>query len=225
MNYEEIIKKLETLKNPKNVAGMARFGIRPKAKVYGVSIPEVRKIAKNIKKDHELALKLWNSKIHEAKILASIIAVPEKMTLEKIEKWVKDFDSWDICDQTCMNLFSKTEKAKKQIIKFSKNKKEFIKRTAFALMAALAVHDKKMKDKDFLKFFYLIKRESIDERNFVKKSVNWALRQIGKRNKNLNKKALKLAMEIKKNNSKSAKWIANNAISELTNKNILKRLK
>ena len=218
MNYQEIIKKLESLKNPKNVAGMARFGIRPKTKVYGVPIPELRKIAKTIKKDHELALKLWDSKIHEARILAGMIANSEKLTEAQMEKWVKGFDSWDVVDQVCGNLFDKTEFAYKKVFEFSKRKEEFVKRTAFTLMAVLAVHNKKIEDKDFIKFFPLIKKASIDKRNFVKKAVNWALRQIGKRNKNLNRKAIKLAKEIQRINSKSAKWIANDAIRELTQK-------
>ncbi len=225
MQYEEIIGKLESLKNPKNVEGMARFGIRPKTKIYGAPVPELRKIARIVKKNHQLALKLWDSKIHEARILASMLADAEKLTVDQINKWVSDFDSWDVCDQACMNLLDKSEIAKNQISKFAKSKEEFIKRTAFALIAALAVHDKKMKDEDFMDFFPLIKKAAIDERNFVKKSVNWALRQIGKRNKKLNKEAIKLAKEIQNNHSKSAKWIANNALIELTSENVQRKFK
>lgn len=235
MEYQEIVKKLSSLKNSENVKGMARFGVRPKTKVLGVPITELRKIAKTIKKDppmqtsHKLALKLWDLKIHEARILAGFIAEPCKATESQIEKWVKGFDSWDVCDQVCSNFLDKTEFAYKKVFEFSKRKEEFVKRTAFTLMACLAVHNKKMKDKDFLKFFPLIKKESVDERNFVKKAVNWALRQIGKRNLNLNKKAIELAKEIlqlaEKNNSKSAKWIASGVISELKNPKIKKRLK
>ncbi len=239
MNCGEIVKKLESKKNPKNVEGMARFGIRPKTKVFGVPVPELRKIVpmvgpsrildkvgtKSIGKNHELALKLWDTKIHEARVLAGMIAEPDKLTASQIKKWVNDFDSWDVCDQACMNLFTKSEIAKKKIPEFAQSNKEFVKRTAFALMAALAIHDKKMGDGDFIKFFSIIKKASSDERNFVKKSVNWALRQIGKRNKNLNQKAMKLAEEIKKIDSKSAKWIAGDAIRELTDKKTLKRIK
>ncbi len=224
MSYQEIIKKLESLKNPRNVEGMARFGIRPKTKVYGVAIPELRKIAKEIKKDHKLALKLWDSKIHEARILAGFIAEAEKLTEQQVEKWARGFDSWDVVDQVCSNLFDKTKFAYKKVFEFSKRKEEFIKRTAFTLIACLAVHDKKAKDDVFLKFLPLIKKASIDERNFVRKAVNWALRQIGKRNKKLNKEAIKLAKGIQKMNSKSAKWIAGDAIRELTGENIQKRL-
>lgn len=224
MNYEEIIKKIKSLESQRNIDGMARFGIRPKSKVYGVPIPELRKIAKIVKKDHKLALKLWDSNIHEARILGSMVAESEKLTSKEIEKLVKTFDSWDVVDQTCMNLFDKSKVAKNKILDFSERTAEFEKRTAFALMAALASHDKSMSDKDFINFFDLIKKASVDERNFVKKAVNWALRGIGKRNKQLNKAAIKLAEDIQKNNSKSAKWIANDAIRELEGKDVQKRL-
>jgi len=225
MQYEEIVEKFKSLGNPKNVDGMARFGIKPKTKVYGVPVPELRKIAKLVKKNHELALKLWDSEIHEARILAGMIADSEKLTAGQIKKWVSDFDSWDVCDQACMNLLSKSKAAKKQIFEFARSKEEFVKRTAFALMAALAVHDKKMEDKDFMDFFPLIKNAATDERNFVKKAVNWALRQIGKRNKKLNKEAIRLTKEIQKIESKSAKWISNDALRELNSEKIKSRLK
>jgi 3-methyladenine DNA glycosylase AlkD len=225
MRYKEVVEKLKSLENPKNIDGMARFGIRPKSKVYGIPIPELRKLAKTAKKDHDLAIKLWDSKIHEARILAGMIAEPEKLTASQIKKWAGDFDSWDVCDQVCMNLFDKSKIARKLISNFAKNKEEFVKRTAFALMAALASHDKHMTDRDFIKFFPLIKKASQDERNFVKKAVNWALRGIGKRNRKLNVQAIRVAREIQKIDSKTAKWIANNAISELTNKKVLNRIK
>lgn len=231
MDSKEVIQKIKSLENPKNIVGMARFGIRPVAKVYGVSMPEIRKLAKEIHKNvgnptsHKLAIELFDSKIHEAKILAGLVADPLLLTEKEINKWVKDFDSWDVCDQVCMNLFDKSKFAYKKVFEFSKRKEEFVKRTAFALVASLAVHDKKAKDKDFIQFFSIIKEASVDERNFVKKAVNWALRGIGKRNLNLNKEAIKLAYKILKVNSKSAKWIANNAIRELESKEVQRRLK
>jgi len=245
MQYQEVIKKLESLKNPRNVEGMARFGIRPKTKVYGIPIPEARKLAKQIGKNHELALRIFDSGIHEARILASFIEEPEKITKKQFEKWIKTFDSWDVVDQVCNSVLWKVNFVPKKtrapfvkgarpstqienlsalVFELSKRAKEFEKRTAFTLMACLAVHDKKMKDKDFLKFFPLIKKASIDERNFVKKAVNWALRQIGKRNKKLNKETIKLAKEIQKINSKSAKWVANNALTELQSEAAQRRL-
>ena len=225
MDYKETLKNLEVLKNPKNIDGMIRFGITPKTKVYGISIPELRKLAKIIGKNHKLAMDLWESRIHEARILAGMIGQAEKLTEAEMEKWVKDFDSWDVVDQVCGNLFDKTKFVYKKVFELSKREEEFVKRTAFTLMAALSVHNKKMKDNDFIKFFPLIKKAATDERNFVKKAVNWALRQIGKRNKKLNIRAIRLAREIQKINSKSAKWIAGDAIRELTNEKVLKRIK
>lgn len=225
MEYEEIIKKMESLKNPRNVEGMARFGIRPNSKVLGIPMPIVRKIAKQAGKNHKLALRLFDSGIHEARIMAGLVAEKEQLTESQIDKWVKKFDSWDVVDQICMNLFDKSKIAVKKIPEFAKREKEFEKRVAFALIAALASHDKKMTDKDFIKFFNLIKKASTDERNFVKKAVNWALRGIGKRNMQLNKEAIKLAEEIKQINAKSAKWIASNALSELKNEKTIKMIK
>ena len=225
MDYQEIIKKIESLKNPKNVAGMARFGIRPKTKVLGIPIPETRKLAKIIGKNHDLALKLFDSGIHEARILAGYIAEPEKFTKQQLEDLVKTFDSWDVVDQVCSAVLDKTKFVPKVIFEFAKREEEFVKRTAFTLIACLTVHDKKMSDKEFIKFFPLIKKASTDERNFVRKAVNWALRQIGKRNKKLNKQAIGLAKEIQRINSKSAKWIANDAIRELTDTKVKARLK
>ena len=220
MEYEEVIKELKSLSNPtkENIEGMKRFGITPKTELLCVPIPKVRKLAKKIGKNHVLALKLWDSKMHEARILAGIIDEPEKVTESQMEKWVKGFDSWDVCDQTCGNLFDKTKFSYKKIGEWADRKEEFVKRTPFALMAWLSVHDKKAKDSDFIKFFPLIEKASTDERNFVKKAVNWALRQIGKRNARLNKKTIALAKKIEKKDSKSAKWIARNAIKELKNK-------
>jgi 3-methyladenine DNA glycosylase AlkD len=231
MEYQEIIKKLESIKNPRNAEGMARFGIKPKTKVLGVSMPEIRKIARQIGTDHKMAGKLFDSKIHEARILATIIADKEKLTEVEMEKWVKTFDSWDIVDQCCMNLFDKMElkRINKKISEWAKRDEEFVRRTAFSLIAAFAFHDKKTDDKVFLRFFPLIEKYSIDERNFVKKAVNWALRGIGKRNKKLNAEAIKLAKEIskigEKNNLKSAKWIANNALAEIASEKYQSRLK
>jgi len=224
MRYEEILKRLKSLSNPEAVAGMARFGINPK-NTLGVSVYVIRKMAKEIDKDHKLALKLWKSGIHEARLLAGFIDIAEKVTEKQMERWVKDFDSWDICDQVCGNLFDKTPFAYKKVTEWSKRDEEFVKRAGFVLMATLSVHDKKAEDKMFERFFLIIKREAHDERNFVKKAVNWALRQTGKRNLALNRKAVKTAKEIQKMNSKSARWIASDAIRELMNEKIQKRLK
>ena len=224
MQYEEILKRLKSLSNPEAVAGMARFGINPK-NTLGVSLYTLRPMAKEIGKDHELANQLWTSGIHEARILAGMIDEPKQVTEKQMESWVKDFDSWDICDQVCGNLFDKTTFAYRKAIEWSSREEEFVKRAGFVLMATLSVHDKKAENKKFEKFFPIIKRESNDNRNFVKKAVNWALRQIGKRNLNLNRKTIETAKEIQQMDSKSAKWIASDALRELTNEKIQKRLK
>jgi len=222
--YSEIVKKLKSLSNPRAVAGMARFGINPE-NTYGVSIPNLRRMAKEIGKEHTLAQQLWSSGIHEARILAGMIDVPEVVTEKQMDLWVKGFDSWDVCDQVCMNLFEDTPFASKKAVAWSKRKEEFIKRAGFVMMARLVVSDKKADDKQFEQFLPIIKRESADNRNFVKKAVNWALRQIGKRNLRLNKKAIETAKEIEKIDSKTAGWIASDALKELTSETVQKRLK
>ena len=222
MNYSEVIRELKKQANPKNKEGMVRFGISPKG-TLGVSVPVLRKMAKDIGKNHELALKLWDSGIHEARLVAVFI---EKDILEKqMDKWVKDIDSWDVCDQACGNLFDKAPYVYKKVYQYVKSKEEFVRRVGFVLMATLSVHDKTAKDKEFEKFFPLIKKYSTDERNFVKKAVNWALRQIGKRNINLNRKAVKVCRELQKTDLKSVRWIANDAFRELTSEQIQSRLK
>lgn len=198
---------------------MGRFGIKQK-NCYGISVTKLREIAKEIKNDHGLAQKLWGTGIREAKILATIIDEAEKVTEKQMEDWVKNFDSWDICDECLANLFVKTKFACKKALEWSKRNEEFVKRAGFVLMAGLAMHDKITKDKDFEEFFEIIKKEATDERNFVKKAVNWALRQIGKRNKNLNKRAIEVAKEVQSTpwQTKTSQWIAGDAIRELTSK-------
>lgn len=209
--------------DPKNVEGMARFGIRPENN-YGVSVTAIRKFAKTIGKDHEMALQLWDSGIREARMVAALIEDPQNVTEKQIESWVSDLNSWDICDHCCGHLFDKTKFAYSKAFEWSKREPEFEKRAGFALMAWLPIHDKKVNDEKFLKFLPVIKRESHDDRNYVKKAVNWALRNIGKRSQFLNKKAIKTAEEIKKIDAKSAKWIANDAIRELTSEKVQARL-
>ena len=202
MEYAVIVERLKALKNPKNIQGMAWFGINPK-NTLGISVPDIRVMAKQIGKDHFLAQKLWSSGIHEARILATIIDDPKLVTEEQMESWVKEIDSWDICDQCCGNLFDKTKFAYEKATEWSKNDREFIKRAGFGLMAYLAVQDKKGSDKEFAKFLSAIQPAATDERNFVKKAANWALRQIGKRSLDLNKAAIETATEIQKTDSKS----------------------
>ena len=224
MIVQDVIEELRKHYNPRNLEGMARYGINVE-KAFGVNVPVLRALAKKIGTNHELALKLWESGYHEARHIATMIDNPNLVTESQMNKWVRDFNSWDICDGACSNLFRFTPHAFEKVFEWTERKEEFIRRTGFSLIAYLAVHDKKRGDKDFLKFFPLIKKHSVDERNFVKKAVNWALRQIGKRSKFLNKEALKLAKEIKSLDSKSAKWIANDAVRELTHPKILERIR
>lgn len=223
LEFEEIIKELEQLSNPEDIEGMTRFGISHK-KTYGVRMPELRRIAKKSGKNHVLAGKLWDAGYGETKILASLIDDPEMVTEDQLERWVMEFDSWDVCDQCCMNLIRKTQFAYKKIFEWNMREEEFVKRAAFTLIAVLAVHDKKASNEKFEQFFPIIVQESLDERNFVKKAVNWALRQIGKRNIVLNKKAIEICEELDKINSKSAKWIASDAMRELKSEKIQDRL-
>jgi 3-methyladenine DNA glycosylase AlkD len=173
-----------------------------------------------------LAGRLWQSGIFEARILAGMVDRPEWVTVEQIDAWIKDFDNWAICDSTCMRLFSRLGTlAHKKVREYARSEKEYVRRAAFALIASLVVHDKKSGDDVFIKYLPLIKKYSTDERNYVRKAVNWALRQIGKRNLKLNKAAIALAGEILKVNSKTARWIAADALRELSSEAVLKRLK
>lgn len=223
MQYEEILDELTSCGDQKAVEGMARYGINP-ACALGVSIPKLRKVAKKIGKDHELAERLWQSGIHEARILASMVEDPGDLTEEQMERWVADFNSWDLCDQCGNNLFRRTRFAHAKAMGWSSRDDEFVKRAGFTLMACLAVHDKGAGDQEFLKFLPVIERESGDPRNFVKKAVNWALRQIGKRNGSLNRHAVAVAQALQKSDSKSARWIASDALRELTSEAVAGRL-
>jgi 3-methyladenine DNA glycosylase AlkD len=224
MNYRQVIDSLKSLADPDYLAGMTHFAINTDH-ALGVSAPRMRKLAKEIGTDHKLALQLWESDIHEARVMAALIDDPKQVTKSQMNNWVRQFDNWGVCDACCCVLFDKTPFAWAKTIEWSKRKEEFVRRAGFVLMAALAVHDKKAADKKFLPFFGIIKRRAGDERNFVKKAVNWALRQIGKRNIALNKKAIVVAKEIRKMDSPAARWIAADAIRELTNKKVLARLR
>jgi 3-methyladenine DNA glycosylase AlkD len=221
---DEVMEQLKSKAKPEQVEGMSRFAIAGEQRM-GVSVPDMRKIAKGIGKDHRLALDLWETGVPEGMIVAGMIAEPEKLTEEQMESWVVDINSWDICDQVCMNLFEKSPLAEKKIFDWSGRDEEFVKRTAFALIACLAWHDKAAADQDFIKYFPVIVSGSSDDRNFVKKAVNWALRNIGKRSLGLNKAAIEVANEIKDIDSKSARWIASDAIRELESEKIQERLR
>jgi 3-methyladenine DNA glycosylase AlkD len=215
MTAPEIIAELRARANPANVAGMARYGINTH-RTLGVPVYELRALAKQIGRDHALAAKLWSSGIHEARILATIVDDPKQVTRRQMGAWARDFDSWDVCDQACQNLFRYTPHAWDMAVKWAQAQREFVRRAGFAMMAGLAGKDKHARDDDFIELFPLLAAAAIDERNMVKKALNWALRAIGKRNPNLCKKAIAAAREIQSIDSKSARWIATDALRELT---------
>jgi 3-methyladenine DNA glycosylase AlkD len=223
---KDVLKELRSKGDPKAVEGMKRFGIRS-SEIYGVSIPEIRALAKKLGRDHLIALDLWKTGVHEARILASMVDDPKLLTEAQMESWVGDFDSWDLCDQCCGNLFDKTEFAFNKAKAWSLRKEEFVRRAGFASMAWLAVHDKTSPDQEFEGFLELIEqRGGHDDRNFVKKSVNWALRQIGKRNSRLNARAIAVASAmLEKKDLPAAKWIASDALKELKSDAVQKKLK
>jgi len=198
----------------RNVEGMARFGIRAK-KVWGVSKPKLDEIARTIGKNHDLGQKLWETGIHDARLLGMLISESARVTSGQMERWVRDFDNWDVTDGTCCHLFVDAKPAWKKAFAWSKRKKEFEKRAGFALAAYLAVHDKEAGDTPFRKYLEAIEREARDERNFVKKAVNWALRNIGKRNRRLNRAAILTARRIRQRGTRSGRWIAADALREL----------
>ncbi len=222
-SVEGVIRKLKSKAKPGALEGMKRFGMAPDNRL-GVSVPDMREIAKDLGRDHDLAIALWKTGVEEARIVAGLVADPGQITDELMEAWVKDFDSWDVCDQVCMNLFDRSPLAWKKVRDWAKREEEFVKRASFALMASLAVHDKASPDSKFVALLPIIRHASTDERNFVKKAVNWALRQIGKRNAMLNKAALAEARRIAGMDSKAARWIASDAIRELESEAVLNRL-
>ncbi len=224
VSVDDVLKKLKDKAHPDHLEGMSRYGMVVERRL-GVSVPDMRKMAKEVGKDHKLALALWKTGIVEAKIMAAMIDEPEKLTEEQMEDWVEDINSWDLCDQVCINLFEKTPLAWKKILDWSEREEEFVKRAAFALIACLAWHNKDAEDEKFIELFPVIEGGATDERNFVKKAVNWALRNIGKRNVNLNKAAVRVAEEIQRIDSKAARWIASNALKELESEAVKRRLK
>jgi len=214
---ETILAQLQRWGKEENRAGMARYGIQTDH-AFGVPMPTLRTYAKTLGKDHELAGALWQTGVHEARILATLIEKSDQVTEAQMEAWVRDFDSWDVCDQCCSNLFDKTPFAFDKAVEWSNREETFVKRAGFVLMAALAVHRKKVADAAFRPFFALIEREAWDERNFVKKAVNWALRQIGKRSPALCNEAIAVAGRTLQQPHPSARWIARDALRELERK-------
>ena len=210
----DILKRLRAAGSAANVVGMARYGIRP-AKAYGVATPVIRSIAKELGRSTELASALWSTNVLEARMLATMIADPLQIPEEEVERWVREFDCWSVCDSACIGLLWKTPFAWRKVREWSRREPEYERRAAFALLAGLAVHDKKASDKQFRAALRLISKAAGDERNFVKKAVNWALRQIGKRNTGLREAAIDTAESLIATESRSARWIGHDALREL----------
>ena len=215
-NFESLVREIKAKADPNNIAGMQRYGIRGE-KMLGVSLYEIRRMVKGVR-DHQLALDLWQTGIHEARIMASIVDDPACVTRDQLEAWVKDFDSWDVCDQVTTNLVDISPFAVECIFAWANQEPEYIRRAGFATLAGLAVHNKTLPDSEFEPFFTLIKKYSTDERNFVKKAVNWALRNIGKRNRALCLRAMEVSEELKQLDNRTARWIAADALRELKTK-------
>jgi 3-methyladenine DNA glycosylase AlkD len=210
-----LLAHLRSLRNDRNIAGQRRFGITPQTEQLGIPIPVLRRLARPLRRRHDLALALWAQPVHEARLLAAFIEDPECVTVRQMEAWARSFDSWDVCDQVCGNVFDRTPHAIARAHRWSARRAEFVKRAGFVLMASLVVHRKELPDDIFLDFLPVIAREATDGRNCVKKAVNWALRQIGKRNPRLRRAAIAEARRIQKLDSRAARWIAADALREL----------
>ena len=221
MEFDQIIQEFENLSDVDFAENMKKFGIRY-VKSYGLRLPQIRKIAKECGKNHDLALKLWNHGYHETYLLATLVEEPHKVSSTQLNDWVNTFYSWDLVDQACINLLRFIPEARDNIFIWCDARDEFVKRTALSLIAVLAVHEK---ESDFEIYFDIIKEASKDERNFVKKSVNWAIRQIGKSSMENNRKALKLAYEILEMDNKASKWVARGAIRELESEKVQSKLR
>lgn len=221
---DRIMNELRARADPTSREGMARYGIRTDHALGGSSLYFLRAMAKGLGKDHALALALWSTDVHEARLLATLVEDPQEVTEEQMEAWVADFDSWDICDQCTSNVFSYTSRGWTKALEWSSREEEFVKRAGFALMAALAVHDKKAENDRFDPFLSVIERESYDDRNYVRKAVNWALRNIGKRNLALNASAVACAERIRAKGTKAGRWISSDALRELRSEAVQKRL-
>jgi 3-methyladenine DNA glycosylase AlkD len=224
MDSEEVLARLAALGDPAAVAGMARFGITARL-AYGVSVPALRALAREIGRDHDLAQSLWTTGVFEACLLAAMVAVPAQVDETLLEGWVLDFDNWAVCDGVCTDLFGRTPWAYDKAVSWSARNEEYVKRAGFVLMARLAVTDKTAPDARFEAFLPIIVREAGDPRDMVRKAVNWALRQIGKRNLALNARAIEVARAIHGLPARSAHWIASDALRELTGDAVQARLR
>ena len=210
-----VIAELRRLGRRENVAGRARFGI-PDRSGYGVAMPELRRLARSLRPDHRLAARLWNEGSLDARCLAALIDDPERVGVAQMERWARQFDSWAVCDGCCQDLFRKTGHAWPMAFAWTHREEEYVKRAGFALFAVLAVHDDDAPDRFFLRALARVRAEATDPRRYVRKGVNWALRQIGKRNAALRLHAIRAARAVRRVDAPSARWIASDALRELT---------
>ena len=210
-----VLAELRGLGSEENRAGMARFGINTE-QAFGVSMAAMRPLERKYQRNHDLAAALWDSGYHEARILAALIDDPKAVTRGQMDAWAADFNSWDLCDQACMKLFARTPFVAEKVAKWAKDRREFVRRAAFATIAGYTVHAKTAPDSEFLPFLAIIETSATDERNFVRKAVNWALRQIGKRSTGLHRPALALAKRLAASDDETARWIGKDAVKELT---------
>jgi len=218
-----VLRQLKAAADQRVRAKMAYFGVDvPKA--HGISAPVLHQFAKHIGKDHRLAQQLWKTSIHEAKILATLIGEAKKVTAAEMDQWARDFDAWDVVDAACCYLYAHAKPAWNKATAWSRRREEFVKRASFSLIAYLSYKDEAAPDARFVRFLRVIEREAHDERNFVKKAVNWALRNIGKRNKRLNREAIRAAERIRLQDSRAARWIAADALRELKTAAVQKQL-
>lgn len=224
MDADEVLRRLREMSDAERLQGMSRYGIAVD-KALGVSVPQLRSLAREIGKDHRLALALFDSGIHEAMVLAAFVDEPKKVTERQMDDWVSRFDSWDLCDQCCNDLFRRTPYAWTKAMEWSERKEEYVRRAGFTMMAVLAVHDREATDEDFKKLLWRMEKHSSDDRNYVKKAVNWALRQIGKRNLVLNQEAVRTAQRIMAKGDAPSTWVASDALRELQSASVLERLK
>lgn len=219
-----ILRELKSQGDARRLAKMAYFGVNvPRA--HGISAPVLHRLAKQIGKNHQLARELWLTGVHEARIIATLIAEPEKVNATEMDRWARDFNSWDIVDSACCYLYAHSRLAWKMAAAWSHRREEFVKRASFSLMAYLGYKDKTASDERFVRFLPVIEREAYDERNFVRKAVNWALRNIGKRNLHLNREAIRAAERIRWQGSRAARWIAADALRELKSPAVQARLR
>ena len=223
MDYQATMDRLRAMADPSNLPGQARFGIDISHSL-GVSMTQLRRLARQIGKDHALALSLWESGVREARILATLVDDPKQVTPEQMESWAGEFGSWEVVDAACCNLFDRTESRYAKAVEWAGREEEFVKRAGFSLMAGIAVHDRRATDDQLTALLHVIERESCDRRNFVRKAVNWALRQIGKRNPALNVAAIEAAERIAAMECKGAHWVASDALKELRSPQVQQRL-